>query len=233
MGLPLTRVKKIMRSEEILLSNSTTTERESSSSQQSSPTSQPQQQASRFMIAAEAPLLMGKACELMIEELTKRAWYHTEKTKRKTLSKEDIHAAVADSDVYDFLIDIIKPSPAFDSSSSNSSSRPCYSSFPHCYVYPYGPPPLYGHLFIPVHQDATNSVNNNGTAAASTLPTTNIPNSDIPMQQVTTTNTHVTTAAVAAALPTDIATEPLEKKQRLNPPTTDEETSSLDELLLD
>jgi len=59
------------------------------------------------MIAGEAPVLLGKACELMIQELTTRAWYHTEKYRRKTLQKQDLLAAVADSDVYDFLIDIL------------------------------------------------------------------------------------------------------------------------------
>lgn len=63
--------------------------------------------AHRFMIAGEAPVLLGKACELMIREVTKRAWSHTEKSRRRTLQRQDVHAAVAESDVYDFLIDIV------------------------------------------------------------------------------------------------------------------------------
>jgi hypothetical protein len=68
--------------------------------------------AGRFMIAGEAPILLGKACELMIQELSLRAWTHTERNRRKTLQKTDIHNAVGDSDVFDFLIDFIPQRPA-------------------------------------------------------------------------------------------------------------------------
>jgi len=61
----------------------------------------------RFMIAGEAPVLLGKACELLIKELTVRAWRHTERNRRRTLQRQDIHAAVGESEVFDFLIDIV------------------------------------------------------------------------------------------------------------------------------
>jgi nuclear transcription factor Y gamma len=61
----------------------------------------------RFMIAGEGPVLLGKACELMIKEITTRAWRHTERNRRRTLQKQDVHAAVGESEVYDFLIDIV------------------------------------------------------------------------------------------------------------------------------
>jgi len=54
--LPLARVKKIMKSDEDVR-----------------------------MISAEAPVLFAKACEIFIIELTHRAWYHTEESKRRTL----------------------------------------------------------------------------------------------------------------------------------------------------
>jgi histone H3/H4 len=67
---------------------------------------------SKFMISGEAPVLMGKACELMIKELTVRAWHHTERNKRKTLQRQDLHAAVGESETYDFLIDFLPRLPA-------------------------------------------------------------------------------------------------------------------------
>lgn len=61
----------------------------------------------RFMIAGEAPVLLGKACELFVREVTMRAWRHTERNRRRTLQRQDVHAAVGESEVYDFLIDIV------------------------------------------------------------------------------------------------------------------------------
>jgi nuclear transcription factor Y gamma len=61
----------------------------------------------RFMIAGEAPVLLGKACELLIKEMSARAWRHTERNRRRTLQRQDVHAAVGESEVYDFLIDIV------------------------------------------------------------------------------------------------------------------------------
>lgn len=37
------------------------------------------------MISAEAPVLFAKAAELFIQEVTVRAWLHTEENKRRTL----------------------------------------------------------------------------------------------------------------------------------------------------
>lgn len=76
--LPLARVKKIMKSDEDVK-----------------------------MISAEAPALFAKACEMFIVDLTFRAWFHTEENKRRTLQKSDIAAAIAKTDVFDFLLDIL------------------------------------------------------------------------------------------------------------------------------
>jgi len=76
--LPLARIKKIMKSDEDVR-----------------------------MISAEAPVLFAKACELFIVELTHRAWIHTEEGKRRTLQKTDIAQCIANTDIFDFLIDII------------------------------------------------------------------------------------------------------------------------------
>ena len=58
-NLPLARIKKIMKSDEDV-----------------------------SMIAAEAPVLFARACEMFIYELTCRAWHaSTEETKRRTLHR--------------------------------------------------------------------------------------------------------------------------------------------------
>jgi hypothetical protein len=44
---------------------------------------------------------------VFISELTCRAWLVAESHKRRTLQKSDVAAAIAFSDMFDFLIDII------------------------------------------------------------------------------------------------------------------------------
>uniref|UniRef100_A0A7S0CZQ6 Transcription factor CBF/NF-Y/archaeal histone domain-containing protein n=1 Tax=Amorphochlora amoebiformis TaxID=1561963 RepID=A0A7S0CZQ6_9EUKA len=76
--LPLARIKKIMRSDEDVK-----------------------------MISAEAPVLFAKACELFILDLTMRAWSHADANRRRTLQREDVAAAISDSDMFDFLLDVV------------------------------------------------------------------------------------------------------------------------------
>lgn len=76
--LPLARIKKIMKADEDVR-----------------------------MIAAEAPVVFARACEMFILELTHRGWAHAEENKRRTLQKNDIAAAVTRTDVFDFLVDIV------------------------------------------------------------------------------------------------------------------------------
>ncbi|KAK8798765.1 hypothetical protein WA158_007849 [Blastocystis sp. Blastoise] len=78
--LPMARIKKIMKTDESVRS---------------------------CMIGSEAPILLAKACEIFMRELTIRAWVHTEEGKRRTLQKMDISSAVSKSDTFDFLIDIV------------------------------------------------------------------------------------------------------------------------------
>lgn len=59
------------------------------------------------MIAAEAPVLFAKACDVFISELAMRAWIHAKENKRRTLQRSDIATAIQRSDVFDFLIDIV------------------------------------------------------------------------------------------------------------------------------
>ena len=76
--LPLARIKRIMKSDEDVR-----------------------------MIRAEAPVLFAKACELFILELTLRAYCNSENTDRRNLQKEDIFAAVKNTDIFDFLDDVL------------------------------------------------------------------------------------------------------------------------------
>mmetsp|Transcript_10757 Transcript_10757/g.23658 ORF Transcript_10757/g.23658 Transcript_10757/m.23658 type:complete len:136 (+) Transcript_10757:21-428(+) len=73
--LPLARIKRIMKSDEDVR-----------------------------MISAEAPVLFAKACEMFILELTLRSWCFSEKMKRRTLQKDDIEAAIKNTEIFDFLV---------------------------------------------------------------------------------------------------------------------------------
>jgi len=59
------------------------------------------------MISAEAPILFAKACETFIQEITSRAYLAALANKRRTVSKSDVIEALARSDQFDFLIDIL------------------------------------------------------------------------------------------------------------------------------
>jgi nuclear transcription factor Y gamma len=103
--LPLARIKKIMKSEEFILQ-----ELEKDKQQKAAEDGQGAEADKpnvKFMISGEAPVLMSKACELLIKDLSFRAWRHTERNRRRTLQRQDLHAAVGESEVYDFLIDIV------------------------------------------------------------------------------------------------------------------------------
>ena len=76
--LPLARIKKIMKSDEDVR-----------------------------MISAEAPILFAKACEMFIIEMTHKAYYYAAKNNRMTLQRNDISAAIVETEIYDFLLDTI------------------------------------------------------------------------------------------------------------------------------
>lgn len=59
------------------------------------------------MISAEAPVIFAKACEIFITEVTMRAWCASEAHKRRTLQRGDIAEALKQSDMFDFLIDVV------------------------------------------------------------------------------------------------------------------------------
>ena len=91
-SLPLARIKKIMKLDEDNVK----------------------------MISADAPVVLAKACEIFILELTLKAWTHTEANRRRTLQRNDISKAAAKSDMYDFLIDIV---PRDDTKTGRKGAR--------------------------------------------------------------------------------------------------------------
>lgn len=104
-SLPLARIKKIMKSEEFILQE-LEKEKQEKAAEEGQPV-ESEKSGVKFMISGEAPVLMSKACELLIKDLSFRAWRHTERNRRRTLQRQDLHAAVGESEVYDFLIDIV------------------------------------------------------------------------------------------------------------------------------
>ena len=76
------------------------------------------------MISAEAPILFAKGCDIFITELTMRAWIHAEENKRRTLQRSDIASALAKSDMFDFLIDIVPREEAASAKRATGASAP-------------------------------------------------------------------------------------------------------------
>ncbi|VBB33472.1 unnamed protein product, partial [Acanthocheilonema viteae] len=73
---------------------------------------------------AKTPILLAKASEIFVEELTLNAWKHTEDNKRKTLQKSDISQAVVRNDMFDFLIDIVpREDPRWPSQTNNHQEQ--------------------------------------------------------------------------------------------------------------
>lgn len=105
--LPLAKIKKIMKSEDVILQELERDKQEKLAAEEGQAAAPANEKSTKFMISGEAPVLMSKACELMIKDLSFRAWRHTERNRRRTLQKQDLHAAVGESEVYDFLIDIV------------------------------------------------------------------------------------------------------------------------------
>ncbi|XP_066346732.1 nuclear transcription factor Y subunit C-2-like [Miscanthus floridulus] len=64
------------------------------------------------MISGEAPVVFSKACELFVAELTRRAWAATLEGKRRTVHREDVATAVHNTDLFDFLVDVVNADTA-------------------------------------------------------------------------------------------------------------------------
>ncbi|XP_062194709.1 nuclear transcription factor Y subunit C-6-like [Phragmites australis] len=100
-NLPLARIKKIMKADEDVR-----------------------------MIAAEAPVVFARACEMFILELTHRGWAHAEENKRRTLQKSDIAAAIARTEVFDFLVDIVPRDDAKDADAAAAAAAAAAAGIP-------------------------------------------------------------------------------------------------------
>ncbi|RDX97891.1 Nuclear transcription factor Y subunit C-2, partial [Mucuna pruriens] len=77
-SLPLSRIKRIMKRDEDV-----------------------------GMISADACVVFSKACEIFIKELTTRSWVHAEENRRRTLHRGDIATTIAQTQVFDFLVDYV------------------------------------------------------------------------------------------------------------------------------
>ncbi|XP_073100121.1 nuclear transcription factor Y subunit C-4 isoform X2 [Elaeis guineensis] len=111
-SLPLSRIKKVMKAD-----------------------------ADVKMISAEVPVIFAKACEMFVLELTLRSWNHAEENRRRTLQKNDIAAAVAETDIFDFLVDIIPRAESKEEGSRIASAAlPAISAQANSMPYYYVPP---------------------------------------------------------------------------------------------
>lgn len=63
------------------------------------------------MVSAETPVLLTKACELFIMELTLRSWLHAEGSDRRILHPCDIVGAVSHDEGLGFLADTVGSNP--------------------------------------------------------------------------------------------------------------------------
>lgn len=61
------------------------------------------------MVSGEAPALFAKACELFIIDLTLHSWQNTEDDKRPMLRRNDIAKAVRETELFDFLDEVLFP----------------------------------------------------------------------------------------------------------------------------
>ncbi|CAD6883911.1 unnamed protein product [Tilletia laevis] len=76
------------------------------------------------MVSSEAPVLLARACEILIADLTSRAFLVADSHRRRTIQRSDVRDAIAQTDVFDFAIDILPRDPvtaptAFDPSSAS------------------------------------------------------------------------------------------------------------------
>ena len=73
------------------------------------------------MIGGDANYIMTKASELFVQEVTLRANAHVDENNRRTVKRHDIIAAVNQTDIFDFLIDIVPRSvPPLDAQAASN-----------------------------------------------------------------------------------------------------------------
>ncbi|XP_049388391.1 nuclear transcription factor Y subunit C-4-like, partial [Solanum stenotomum] len=69
------------------------------------------------MVAAESPVLMAKACELFIQDLTLRSSLNAQENHRRILKKDDLTDVIVQTDYFDFLLDVVHANDPFTPSS--------------------------------------------------------------------------------------------------------------------
>lgn len=78
------------------------------------------------MIASEVPVILEKACQIFIADLTARAYIDS--PKRRTLTRADVSRAARQTDMFDFLIDILPRESIATSTNTNHASNTVESS---------------------------------------------------------------------------------------------------------
>ncbi|KAK1393163.1 Nuclear transcription factor Y subunit C-9-like protein [Heracleum sosnowskyi] len=61
--------------------------------------------------ASDAPVLVSKACEMFISDLTLRDWKHKETNKSKLLQTKNITATISETEAFNFLDDTVPSLP--------------------------------------------------------------------------------------------------------------------------
>ncbi|XP_027771217.1 nuclear transcription factor Y subunit C-1-like [Solanum pennellii] len=72
------------------------------------------------MVAGESPVLLAKACELFIQDLTLRSSLHAQENHRRILKKDDLTDVIVQTDYFDFLLDVVHRNGATDPFAPNS-----------------------------------------------------------------------------------------------------------------
>ncbi|KAK0558455.1 CCAAT- binding transcription factor component [Tilletia horrida] len=74
------------------------------------------------MVSSEAPVLLARACEILIADLTSRAFLIADSHRRRTVQRSDVRDAIAQTDVFDFAIDILPRETSASASASASAT---------------------------------------------------------------------------------------------------------------
>ncbi|KAL9940582.1 hypothetical protein V8E36_000070 [Tilletia maclaganii] len=74
------------------------------------------------MVSSEAPVLLARACEILIADLSSRAFLIADSHRRRTIQRSDIRDAIAQTDVFDFAIDILPRDPSGGAADQSTAS---------------------------------------------------------------------------------------------------------------
>jgi len=88
------------------------------------------------MVSAETPMLMSKACEIFIQELTFRAWMRAEESNKSTVQPCDVAKVIMQNDALHFLTDIVPDNLQNFCAYGAAEVSPFFSSsFIFCYTF--------------------------------------------------------------------------------------------------